>query len=62
MTPAHPLEAQDYAAGRAAFAAGTAIQYNPHLNALHGIERATVADLQRFAAWDCGWIAAAKGK
>lgn len=52
--------APDFAAGRAAFAAGTALHYNPHLNAMHDVEPPTIADRQRFEAWRAGWIAAAK--
>lgn len=47
----HPLEAQDIAAGRAAFARGLA----RHHNAFD-----FWADPQRYCAWEEGWKAAAQ--
>lgn len=47
----HPLEAQDIAAGRAAFACGLA----RHHNAFD-----FWADPQRYCAWEEGWKAAAQ--
>ena len=47
----HPLEAQDIASGRAAFARGLARHYNAF--DFH-------ADPQRYCAWDEGWKAAAR--
>jgi hypothetical protein len=51
----HPLEAEDLAAGRAAFLAGTALHGNPH--DMHGVEPLTIADRQRHEAWRAGWFA-----
>lgn len=58
----HPLEAEDLAAGRAAFAAGEDFSANPYLNARHGVEPSPIATLQRYEAWRAGWIAARRGE